>query len=74
MLLALIPAILVVAQPDLGSGLVYLAIVVTILFVAGTPWTHFAALGGLAAAASSIVLVAAPAVGVRCSSRTRWTA
>jgi rod shape determining protein RodA len=64
MLLALIPAIMVVSQPDLGSGLVYLAIVVTILFVAGTPWTHFAALGGLAAAAVTVVLVAAPAVGV----------
>jgi rod shape determining protein RodA len=64
MLLALIPAIMVVAQPDLGSGLVYLAIVTTILFVAGTPWTHFAALGGIAAAAIAIVLVAAPAVGV----------
>jgi rod shape determining protein RodA len=63
-LLALIPAILVVAQPDLGSGLVYLAIVVTILFVAGTPWTHFAALGALGAAAVTVVLVAAPAVGV----------
>ena len=34
------------------------------LFVAGTPWTHFVALGGLAAAAISLVLVAAPAVGV----------
>jgi rod shape determining protein RodA len=64
MLLALIPAIMVVAQPDLGSGLVYLAIVVTILFVAGTPWTHFAALGALGAAAVTVVLVAAPAVGV----------
>jgi len=55
---------LVVAQPDLGSGLVYLAVLGAILFVAGTPWTHFAALGGLAAAAIIIVLVAAPAVGV----------
>jgi rod shape determining protein RodA len=55
---------MVVAQPDLGSGLVYLAIVITILFVAGTPWTHFAALGGVAAAAVAVVLVAAPAVGV----------
>ena len=64
MLLALIPAIMVVAQPDLGSGLVYLAIVGTILFVAGTPWTHFAALGVLIAAATTLVLVAAPAVGV----------
>jgi len=63
-LLALIPAILVVAQPDLGSGLVYLAILLTVLFVAGTPWTHFAALGGLAALAIAVTLVAAPAVGV----------
>jgi rod shape determining protein RodA len=63
-LLALIPAMLVVAQPDLGSGLVYLAILGTVLFLAGTPWTHFAALGGLAAVAIVVVLVAAPAVGV----------
>jgi rod shape determining protein RodA len=63
-LLAVIPAMLVIAQPDLGSGLVYLAVLLAILFVAGTPWTHFAALGGLAAAAIVIVLVAAPALGV----------
>jgi rod shape determining protein RodA len=63
-LLALIPAMLVVAQPDLGSGLVYLAILGAVLFIAGTPWTHFAALGGLAAVAIVVVLVAAPAVGV----------
>jgi rod shape determining protein RodA len=64
MLLALVPCIMVVAQPDLGSGLVYMAIALTILFVAGTKWTHFAALGALAAAAVVIVLVAAPAMGV----------
>jgi rod shape determining protein RodA len=63
-LLAVIPAMLVIAQPDLGSGLVYLAILVAILFIAGTPWTHFAAIGGLAAAAIAVVLIAAPAVGV----------
>jgi rod shape determining protein RodA len=63
-LLALFPAMLVVAQPDLGSGLVYLAIATAVLFVAGTKWTHFAALGALAAAAIVIVLVAAPAAGV----------
>ena len=63
-LLALVPAMLVIAQPDLGSGLVYLAIVLAILFVAGTPWPHFAALAGLGAAAIAVVLLAAPAVGV----------
>ena len=64
LLLALIPAMLVIAQPDLGSGLVYLAIVLAVLFVAGTPWTHFAALGVLGAAAIVAVLVVAPAAGV----------
>ncbi|HEV2075562.1 MAG TPA: rod shape-determining protein RodA [Thermoleophilaceae bacterium] len=64
MLLTLVPAMLVIVQPDLGSGLVYVVIGVALLFVAGTKWTHFAALGGLAAAAVALVLVAAPAVGV----------
>ena len=63
-LLALVPAMLVVAQPDLGSGLVYLAIVLAVLFVAGTKWTHFAALAALVAVAIALVLVAAPAAGV----------
>jgi rod shape determining protein RodA len=63
-LLALIPAMLVIAQPDLGSGLVYLAIVLAVLFVAGTKWTHFAALAALGATAIAVVLLAAPAVGV----------
>jgi rod shape determining protein RodA len=63
-LLAVVPAMLVIAQPDLGSGLVYLAIVLAVLFVAGTKWTHFAALAGLGAAAIVVVLLAAPAAGV----------
>jgi rod shape determining protein RodA len=65
MLLALFPAMLVVAQPDLGSGLVYISIAIAILFVAGTKWTHFAALGTLAAVAVVTVMVAAPAMGVQ---------
>lgn len=64
MLLALVPAMLVIAQPDLGSGLVYVVIVLAVLFVGGTKWTHFAALGALAVAATVLVLVAAPAAGV----------
>ncbi|MGI8945499.1 MAG: rod shape-determining protein RodA [Thermoleophilaceae bacterium] len=63
-LLALLPAILVVAQPDLGSGLVYISVALATLFVAGTKWTHFAALGALGLTAVIVVLVAAPAVGV----------
>ena len=64
MLLALVPAMLVIAQPDLGSGLVYISIALATLFVAGTKWTHFAALGTIGAAAVAIVLIAAPAAGV----------
>jgi rod shape determining protein RodA len=64
LLLAIVPAMLVVIQPDLGSGLVYMAIAVAILFVAGTKWTHFAVLGVLAAVAVALALVVAPAVGV----------
>ena len=64
MLLALFPAMLVVAQPDLGSGMVYGAIAVAVLFVAGTKWTHFAALGALAVTAVVVVLVALPQAGI----------
>jgi rod shape determining protein RodA len=63
-LLALIPAMLVVAQPDLGSGLVYIAIVLAVLFVAGTNWTHFAALAAIGTIAIVVVLLAAPTAGV----------
>jgi rod shape determining protein RodA len=64
LLLGLVPAVLVLLQPDLGTALVFGVITLTVLFVAGIRWTHFAALGGLAVAAVTIVLVVAPAVGV----------
>lgn len=63
-LAGLVPAALVMAQPDLGSALVYVAITAAVLFVAGTSWRHFAALAALGGVAVAIVLVAAPAVGV----------
>jgi rod shape determining protein RodA len=64
MLAALVPAMFVIAQPDLGSGLVYVVIALTLLFVAGTSWKHLAGLLALGAVALTFVLVAAPAVGV----------
>ncbi len=42
---AWLPAGLVFLQPDLGTGIVLVAITLTILFVSGIPWQHFAALG-----------------------------
>ena len=64
MLLALGPAALVIVQPDLGSGMVYAVVAVTVLFVAGTSWRHLVALVALALVGVTLVLVAAPAVGV----------
>ena len=64
MLLALVPTLLVMAQPDLGTSIVYVTIALALLFVAGTRWTHFAALGGLAVAAVALAFVIAPAAGV----------
>jgi rod shape determining protein RodA len=61
---ALIPTILVIAQPDLGSGLVYMTIACMLLFVAGTSWRHLAALAALVCVAIAFVLAAGPAVGV----------
>lgn len=63
LLLGLVPAVLVVLQPDLGTGLVYGIVTLTVMFIGGISWTHFAALGGLAVAAVAVVLVLAPAVG-----------
>jgi rod shape determining protein RodA len=64
MLAALFPAMLVIAQPDLGSGMVYMMIAFALLFVAGTPWRQLGALAALVCVSVTIVLVAAPAAGV----------
>ena len=65
MLLALVPALLVIMQPDLGTGMVFVVIAVAVLFVAGTPWRHFAALAAVFVVSVVLVLGAAPAVGVQ---------
>jgi rod shape determining protein RodA len=64
MLLALGPAALVMVQPDLGSASVYVVATLVMLFVAGTPGRHIAALIGLFAVSLVLVLAVAPAVGV----------
>ena len=65
MLAALVPAMFVIAQPDLGSGLVYMVIAFMLLFVAGT---SVAPARGAARARSGVARVRAraprPAVGV----------
>ena len=65
MIATLVPAMLVIAQPDLGSGMVYVVIAFMLLFVAGTSWRHIAALFALVALSVTFVLVAAPAAGIK---------
>jgi rod shape determining protein RodA len=64
MIAALVPAIFVIAQPDLGSGMVYMVIAFMLLFVAGSSWRHLTGLVALVAVSVAFVLVAAPAAGV----------
>ena len=64
LLLTLVPAFFVIAQPDLGSGMVYVIIALAVLFMAGVSWKHFAALFALGAVAITMVLVVAPHAGV----------
>jgi rod shape determining protein RodA len=64
MIAALVPAMLVIVQPDLGSGMVYMVVAYMLLFVAGTAWKYLAGLAALVAVSAAFVLVAAPAAGV----------
>jgi rod shape determining protein RodA len=64
MLLGLIPTMLVMAEPDLGSAMVYLAGTLAVLFVAGAPWRHFVPLGTLIVVSITLVLVVAPMANV----------
>ena len=62
--LGLVPVVLVFAEPDLGTALVYLAALGAMLFIAGVPWRHLAILGSLVVLVAVGVLWAAPAAGV----------
>lgn len=62
--LGLIPVLLVFAQPDLGTALVYGAALGAMLFVAGVPWKHLAVLGAVVVLVVVGVLWAGPAAGV----------
>jgi rod shape determining protein RodA len=64
MLLALLPALVVIPQPDLGTGLVYVAVGFSILFFAGTTFKQLTALAAMFAVSVAIVLAGAPAMGV----------
>jgi cell division protein FtsW (lipid II flippase) len=67
------PAVLVFVEPDLGTSIVYGAITLTILFIAGARLVQFAALG--AALAGVLLLSSSPCRGrgSTCSRPTRWS-
>ncbi len=64
MLIALVAAMLVIPQPDLGTGMVYVAVGFIVLFFAGTSFKQLGALVAMFAVSVAIVLAGAPAVGV----------
>lgn len=63
MLLAILPALIVIPQPDLGTALVYITIGFGVLFFAGTSWKQLTGLAVLFVLALVAVLVVAPALG-----------
>jgi rod shape determining protein RodA len=64
MLLALVGSMIVIGQPDLGTGMVYVVVAVSVLFFAGVSWKQLTALAALFVTAGVLVLAVAPAVGV----------
>jgi rod shape determining protein RodA len=62
--LAALPILLVFIQPDFGTALVYAAALAAVLFVAGTRWTHLAALGAIALLGALSILWLLPAAGI----------
>ena len=61
---AALPILLVFVQPDVGTAMVYAIALGAVLFVAGTRWTHLAALGTGALLCVLGVLWLLPAAGI----------
>jgi rod shape determining protein RodA len=60
----LIPAMLVFKEPDFGTTLVYLAIMLGMLFVYGIPWQHFVWMALAVGVVGALVLSILPGMGV----------
>jgi rod shape determining protein RodA len=63
--LGLLPMLLVFAQPDIGTSLVYSAALAAVLFVGGVRWSHLAALATVALLVVLSVLWLLPSAGVQ---------
>ena len=64
MVLAAVPIMLILVQPDVGTGAVYMAALAAVLFVVGVRWFHLAAIGTVALVIALAVLWWLPAAGV----------
>ena len=62
--LVAVPALLVYREPDFGSAVVMVVLVLAMLYFYGTPWTHFAVLGGAAVGAFVVALEVLPLAGI----------
>jgi rod shape determining protein RodA len=62
--IAAVPMLFVFLQPDIGTALVYGAILVAALFFAGTRWRDLAVIAAVGAIVATFVLWAGPAIGV----------
>ena len=62
--MAAVPAFLVYQEPDFGSAMVIVALILGMLYFYGTPWTHFVVLAGSAAAAFVVALKVLPMAGL----------
>lgn len=61
---AMVPTAAVFIQPDLGTALVYGAILLGVLFLVGVPWTHFAVYGSVLSMLILTALWILPTAGV----------
>jgi rod shape determining protein RodA len=63
--LAAVPILLVFAQPDAGTALVYIAVLTAVLFVSGVRWLYMILIWGIGIIAVLSVLVWLPSLGVQ---------
>jgi rod shape determining protein RodA len=61
---AAVPAALVFIQPDFGTSMIFVALLLALLLFYGTSWRQFAALGGVAVVAAVLVFSVLPAMHV----------
>ncbi len=62
--LAAVPAFFVYREPDFGSAMIIVVLALAMLYFYGTPWTHFAVMGGTAVVGFVVALKVLPLAGI----------